>query len=141
MIVTREQIVEEARKWLGTPWRHQGRTDRGIDCAGLVVKVAHALGQSTFDDTSYQRTAQKQKLMSYFEQELDTQPLQQLRPGDVVLFRDNSYPCHVGIVTEKHGLPYLIHAHAIRRCVIEEPFTVEWRSKWVAGYKFKGVQD
>lgn len=140
-MTTRQQIVDEARKWDGTPWRHQGRTERGIDCAGLIVKVAHALELSAFDTVDYQRTAQRQKLLSYLEQELDVQPLTQLRAGDVVAFRDSAYPCHIGLITEKHGQLYLLHAYALRKRVIEEPLNEEWRKKWIAGFKFRGLED
>lgn len=140
-MITRQQIMDEARKWDGTPWRHQGRTERGIDCAGLIVKVAHALGLSTFDTVAYQRTAQRQKLLEYFAQEMDLQPLTQLKPGDVVAFRDSAYPCHVGLISERHGELYLIHAYALRKRVIEEPLNDDWRKKWIAAYKFRGIED
>jgi cell wall-associated NlpC family hydrolase len=39
MPVVLNVIVSAARSWLGVPWRHQGRTRQGVDCAGLVVLV------------------------------------------------------------------------------------------------------
>ena len=39
--VTGQDVVAEARRWLGTPWRHQARLRGvGVDCGGLVVCVA-----------------------------------------------------------------------------------------------------
>jgi hypothetical protein len=40
-----EALVAEARRWLGTPFRHQGRIrGEGVDCIGLVLEPARALG-------------------------------------------------------------------------------------------------
>ena len=50
-----EAVVAQARAWLGTPWRHQGRSPRGVDCAGLVVLVARALGLADHDVAGYSR--------------------------------------------------------------------------------------
>lgn len=37
-------IIQEARTWLGTPFKHQGRLKgQGVDCLGLLVGVAAAL--------------------------------------------------------------------------------------------------
>ena len=33
----REGFLAEARKLLGTPWRHRGRSARGVDCVGLLL--------------------------------------------------------------------------------------------------------
>ena len=45
MSVTRQEVVREAREWLGTPFHHQAREKGvGTDCGGLVGGVAVALG-------------------------------------------------------------------------------------------------
>jgi cell wall-associated NlpC family hydrolase len=32
----RALLVTEARRLLGIPWKHKGRTERGLDCLGLI---------------------------------------------------------------------------------------------------------
>jgi cell wall-associated NlpC family hydrolase len=54
----RTDIVAAARTYLGVPWRHQGRTRAGLDCAGLIVMVARDLALSDYDSTAYGRRAQ-----------------------------------------------------------------------------------
>jgi hypothetical protein len=54
-LIVKAQVVSAAREWIGVPFRHQGRTRDGVDCAGVVIKVAHALGLSSFDATGYRR--------------------------------------------------------------------------------------
>jgi hypothetical protein len=58
-------------------------------------------------------------------------------PGDVLVFADAAYPCHCGFLTEKHGVPHLLHAHALRRKVIEEPYAGEWPLKVKFAFRFR----
>lgn len=47
--------VALARTWIGTPFRHQGRTRHGIDCVGLLVEVFRACGRDVQDLEAYAR--------------------------------------------------------------------------------------
>ena len=51
----RIEIVEYARTWLGTKWRHQGRSKQGIDCIGLIIRTAEEFGFQYEDSTGYAR--------------------------------------------------------------------------------------
>ena len=42
-ITTGRDVVRTARAFVGGPWRHQGRDAFGLDCAGLLLAVAHRL--------------------------------------------------------------------------------------------------
>ena len=132
-------IVAAARGWLGTPWRHQGRTRGGMDCLGLVVVVARELGLSERDGTGYSRRATGRALLDPFREEMDEIPLDAVRPGDVVVFADRCYPCHVGILSERHGALGVIHAHASRRQVIEDAWSGEWQAKARFAFRFRGL--
>jgi cell wall-associated NlpC family hydrolase len=136
-IITSEMIVTEARGWLGVPWRHQGRTRSGIDCVGLVVRVALALGVSDYDSTGYSRRAQGQAFVEHFRSNMDGVAIPVARPGDVLVFADQAYPCHCGFLTEWLGHPHLLHAHATRRQVIEEPYAGEWPVKVKFAFRFR----
>jgi cell wall-associated NlpC family hydrolase len=52
MPVEPNAIIAAARSWLGVPWRHQGRTRQGVDCAGLVVLVGRGLGLDDYDTSA-----------------------------------------------------------------------------------------
>jgi cell wall-associated NlpC family hydrolase len=136
-IITSEMIVTEARGWLGVPWRHQGRTRSGIDCVGLVVCVARALDLSDYDSTGYSRRAQGQAFVEHFRSNMDSVAIPDARPGDVLVFADQAYPCHCGFLTERLGHPHLLHAHATRRQVIEEPYDGEWPAKVKFAFRFR----
>ena len=135
------EIVAAARGYLGVPWRHQGRTRAGLDCAGLIVMVARDLSLSDYDSTAYGRRAQGHAFIEPFRQTMDGVPLPEMQIGDVLLFADAAYPCHCGIVSERHQLPHLIHAYALRRQVVEEPYAGEWPAKVKFCFRFRGLED
>jgi hypothetical protein len=56
-MITRQQIVNEARKWVGTPFQHQGRTrGKAVDCVGLVLSVADNLTLSDVQGMPFLRS-------------------------------------------------------------------------------------
>lgn len=134
-------VVATARGYLGVPWRHQGRSRLGLDCAGLIVLTGRDLGLSDHDRTGYSRHAQGLQFVDAFREAMDPVPLSRMTPGDVLLFADEAYPCHCGIVSEARGVPHLIHAHALRRKVMEEPLSAEWRAKLRFAFRFRGLED
>ncbi len=92
-------MVAEARSWLGTPYVHQGRVKgAGVDCAGLVICVGHALGLTEFDADGYARLPDGWRLMALCEAHMDRIGVDEIAPGDVVLLRWRRYPQHVAIV-------------------------------------------
>jgi len=40
----RDRVVQNARKFIGTPFRHSGRSTLGIDCAGLLYMAYNRAG-------------------------------------------------------------------------------------------------
>lgn len=40
----KDRVVQNARKFIGTPFRHSGRSTLGIDCAGLLYMSYHRAG-------------------------------------------------------------------------------------------------
>ena len=130
-------IVTEARTWLGVPWRHQDRSRNGVDCAGLVVQVAKALKLADYDTTAYGRRPQGLGFVAHFQSQMDGVAIPCAQPGDVLVFADRMYPCHCGFLTEKLDRPHLLHAHATRRQVIEEPYAGEWPAKVKFAFRFR----
>lgn len=43
-MATREDIIAEARSWIGVPFQPMGNTRKGIDCCHFVVQVGQKLG-------------------------------------------------------------------------------------------------
>lgn len=139
---SRDDVIEEARSWLEVPWAHQGRTRLGIDCAGLVIMVAHSLDLFTYDTTNYQRRTSGRGFLIHFRKCMAEKSVANARSGDVLLFRDKQFPCHSAIVAWRDGVPTIVHAHILRRMVVEEPLEQgDWMKRRVACFKYPGLED
>jgi len=96
--VTRQNIITNAKSYLGTRYQWGGNSHQGIDCSGLVQQVY--LGQ----DIKLPRTA--------FRQFQAGKPIKrnELLPGDLIFFHTNYRkrgPTHVGIYV---GNQHFMHA-------------------------------
>lgn len=124
-------VVAAARAYLGTRWKHQGRTKRGIDCGGLLFAVMRDIGKTPVDaPPGYGREAYRHGLEAVLEANYGKPVDREPRIGDAVVFHvGRSAPNHCGIVGDYiHGGLSLIHAYAINGAVVEAPFDVTWRS-------------
>ena len=130
----KELIVEEARKLLGTPFHHQGRTPGvGVDCIGLLVCVGRAIGAEFTDCLDYHKRPDGATLLAKFAENLD--PVVDPEPGDIALFyfESRAYPQHAGIIT-----PYgLIHTYAKVRKVVEHHFDNYWKVRTHSYHRFR----
>jgi cell wall-associated NlpC family hydrolase len=136
MTVGRAAVVECARRYLGTRWHHQGRSSAGLDCAGLVVRVAHDLGLSSADVGGYGRTPDGFRLYDVLRAHLVV--THEAQPGDVLLFRFVKNPMHLAILTEPGRM---IHAYANARRVVEHRIDETWRRRIVDAFRLPGVED
>lgn len=136
----RNQIVEEARSYLGVRWRHQGRSRTGIDCAGLIIIVGNSLELMNFDFRAYRRHPDGVVFLKLFrEQAKEEIAPQKAVAGDILVFHDHKYPVHCGILTKDTEPRYFIHAYARYRKVVEEHFSKDWQQKVVSAFIYPGV--
>jgi len=139
--ISREAIVEEARRWIGTPFVHQGRV-RGlaVDCIGLVIEtgracgVTAAMGDPAWDFREYGPMPNAGRLLSVTESLLSRVPVPEAAPGDVLLFRLAGDPQHFGIFAGET----VIHAYQRFGCV-EHRLADVWRARIMRAYRFPGV--
>jgi len=137
----REDILTEARRWVGTPFHHQGRAlGVGVDCAGVVAGIAHNLGISDFDRLDYAPIPNKRELEQVLDEHLMALSLPDPRrvdePAAVLLMQFAAEPQHVAILTERDSI---IHAYSrVGRCV-EHRFAPVWRGRVIKAYRFPGV--
>lgn len=64
-----KELVDEARTWLGVPYRYGGHSRKGTDCSGFVMEVFQsacdmALPRSSRDMCKYARPIDRDKLMA-----------------------------------------------------------------------------
>jgi cell wall-associated NlpC family hydrolase len=131
-----EDIVIEARGWLGARWRHQGRSRNGIDCAGLVLEVARVRRGSTVDIRNYNRIEANEQMLAHCRQHMTEIPIRQAAPGDVMVFGLGDSR-HMGIVGDyKYGGLSLIHAYLAARKVVETRIDEQWRARARGCFRF-----
>lgn len=141
-MIDRQQIIDEARKWLGVRFRHQGRTVHGIDCAGLVAVVGNELGLIDFDYTTYKRQSLPHVFIDTFRGIMKEKSMMDRLPGDVLLTRSMDHTCHSVFFSEMpDGSESMIHAYAITRKVVEEPFDGDWLRLTSHCFAFHGLED
>ena len=142
-MISADQLVIEARKLVGVPWMHRGRTMRGVDCIGLIALAARNAGGDVFaacgvkDRRDYDRQASPLMLEMI---SAHCTRIEQPIPGSLLFFKFDreKLPRHVGIYTHEGNV---IHAECrLRRQVIEHGWRVRWVG-WTFGvWKLPGVR-
>lgn len=147
-MIDRRDIVREARAWIGTRYRHQGRARGvGVDCIGLVGGVALAVGVPNASDWfanpnmhNYARTPDRALLLSACARFFDPVALPQAREGDVLLFSLEGQPRHFALLVDAYR-QRIVHAYALlaARRVVEQGLPIA-RATVLAAYRYKGVE-
>jgi cell wall-associated NlpC family hydrolase len=133
-----EHMVNEARTWIGVPFRHQGRSRLGVDCIGLIICVRNAVGMwmdGMHETTSYPKRAIDELLLDKLNEYCT--PLRRAEPGCVVLFKwpKMQFPTHVAICTGEN----IIHSYRTVGQVCEVGYREPWRRMTRGFYRLPGV--
>lgn len=133
-MTTADDIVTEARSWVGTPFRHQGRVKgKCVDCAGHIARVGAVTKRTTFDTTQYSRQPNPRRMRAILNRELVPIAITEARGGDVFFMAYNSrHPRHLAIFTGES----IIHAYEDIGFCVEHRFTDEWRRRVRAAYRY-----
>lgn len=134
-------IAENARRMVGTPFRHQGRQPRaGLDCVGLVVC---SIGGRAFDLDERQYAewpdgARLQRILTEHFLPIECDYIEDLPAGAVISFAHQRDVCraprHLAIRTDAG----MVHARrGDRRGVIETEFTDHWRRVFLRGWAWQ----
>lgn len=135
------EVVATARSYIDTRWHHQGRNRAGLDCAGLIVCVAHDLALSDFDMRDYGRLPNADQMREVMRGQCTELPTAALAPGVVALLRFEREPQHLAIVADYlYGGLSIVHALMQSRRVVEHRLDDLWYSRIVALYALPGVE-
>lgn len=136
-MTTRAAIVAEARRWVGTPWKHQGRLHGvGVDCGGLILGVGKALGLVAYNVAPcYGRQPHWAEMHAIMRELFDEKPLAKPVPGDILTFSFTGEPQHLGICTGDT----VIHSYAQLRKVVEHRLDFVWLERMRSVWTYRGV--
>ena len=132
---TSDRVIAEARRWIGTPWRHNARIHgAGVDCLQLLVAVFSAVGLIEAVDTgSYPKDWHLHKneprflsgLLRYAEK------IENPEPACIVMFNFGRHAAHGAIYTGNNNI---IHAWSEVGMVVETNLENHTLSDRIAGY-------
>ena len=144
-MTTRNEIIECAHGYIGTPFRHQGRSRiGGLDCVGLIVRISQDLKLSNYDFNTYSAEPNPNQFMEVARgcPDIERINLWLRRPGDFLTISLPSYPCHVAIISYQAPTEErIIHALASVGAVTEHRLDDFWLSRARECYRFRGVED
>lgn len=110
----RDEIIAEARSWLGTPYHHLAAVKgAGVDCAMLLVQVYKAVGLVPADldprpyPPDWHLHRGEERFLGWLQQH--GTPVVVPRPGDVAVWRFGRTFSHGAIVVGGWG--QIVHAY------------------------------
>ncbi|WP_332025006.1 C40 family peptidase [Kaistella sp.] len=118
-----QEILKDAQKYLGAPYKYAGNTSAGFDCSGLVTKVFNE------NNTKLPRRSEDQSTVGKQINIRDT------KPGDLVFFATagGSRVSHVGIVHDigSNGEVKFIHASTSKGVIISSLNEKYWNKAYL----------
>lgn len=127
-------IIAEARKWLGTPFGHRGRTfGKACDCVGLLFGVARGLGLPCREMLDYAANPHPRAMQEELQDQMESIPIRSASLGDVYHMAWGRYPQHVAIITDVG----IIHSWKGVGKVVEHPLDDIWRGRVRGAYRFR----
>ncbi|WP_299659951.1 peptidase [uncultured Ruegeria sp.] len=138
----KQKVVDEARRWLGTPYVHQASVlGAGADCLGLLRGVwrgvmGHEPEAVPVYSMDWSEPQGEERMWAAARRHLIEKSPEDMTLGDVLLFRmrDAAVAKHLGIVSTTDPLRF-IHAYS-GHGVVENTLSEPWRRRVVACFEF-----
>lgn len=132
-------LHEAARRYLDVPFRHQGRSERAMDCVGLLALAVRDCGWHDLlahDIAGYGRNPHNGLLESGLAAAFG-EPLapEEAQPGDVVAVRYEREIRHVAIVGDHPEGLSLIHTDSRVGFVTEHHLSPRWLKRIAHVYR------
>jgi len=121
--ISRNKIVENAQKYLGTPYVWAGSSPSGFDCSGFTSYVMKDFGKEL------SRRSEDQYNDGKKVKEKNVQK------GDLIFFSNGSGISHVGIFVSEKGQPLvMIHASSSKGVIVTDIESSEYWMKRLHGF-------
>lgn len=139
-LVKTEEIIQEAREWIGTPYHHQASVKGvGCDCIGLVRGIFRELyhyevAENINYSSDWGDSNGNEDIINAGFKYMDAVPLEEMAPGDMVAVRwaKKRVAKHVMILS---GNGKAIHAYN-NAPVTEIHLNDWWRRRIVYAFRF-----
>jgi NlpC/P60 family putative phage cell wall peptidase len=139
------RVIEEARSWIGTPYRHQASLKSvGCDCLGLVRGIWRELyGQEPEALKPYSadwaEAGGADALLDAARRHFNEKPRAEMAAGDVILFRWKPAQAakHLGILVSEQAIIHAYEGHA----VMVSALVPQWRSRIAGVFSFEPIKD
>ena len=143
MQITRSQIVQTARTWMGTPFHHQAcQKGCGVDCAGLAKGIALDLGIISWEQAKTIPSNYKQHPdPTVMRATLNTHmvPVWPAKVGDWLwLAATGQQPTHLAMIASDSTI---IHACAESGAVVEHALRIAHTRTAKGAFAYPGVID
>ena len=136
------ELALAALDYESVPFRHLGRDLKGVDCIGLLVCSARAVGcvARDFDYTNYSRTPNGHDLVRELLRVGLKRHGGRIRAGMFGSFRLGREPMHMGIFCGTDRRRQLIHADAGVGKVVRHTFDMAWRRRLTSVWIWPDLQ-
>lgn len=134
-MITNKELIEAAREYKDTPFKHQGRSSEGLDCVGLIVRAMKDCNYPVTDVTNYSMTPDPDLMLKIISPYLTEKPIKEKRPGDILWMRFKRNPQHVAIVTDKG----MIHSYSVIGKVVEHGIDKVWQRRFAKCFQLNGL--
>lgn len=135
------------QKYLRIPFKEGGRSEKGTDCAGLVLMIYQnelgiTLNDSPISYTDTSRHNSKQldcATTEYFAtmKGFHEVPLSEIQPFDVLLFQIGGARSHIGICIRPN---FMLHIVSKERACVDKYNGVVWGQRLVGAYRYAESQ-
>jgi len=137
--MTRSEIIITVRKYLNTPFRHQGRDPgKGLDCVGILICASKELGITDFDYKNYTMRPDTKVMMKYMSQFADRIPIKEAKAGDIYQLHFTDEPTHYAVITSDNTI---LHAYLRAGKCVEHSMNDHWKRRITYAWRLKGIDD
>lgn len=136
-MITRQNVVDEALTWLGTPFHHEARVKGiGADCVGVVLGIAVNVGIRVMDREHYPAYPIHGIFCEAVDSQTNAVDLIDVLPGDLMKFKWGRDPQHLAIIVSVNPVK-IVHAYAQVGCCILSGFDVLWQARFTDARRFR----
>lgn len=145
--VTGTAIIERARAYLNVPFAANGRDQGGLDCGGLLLRVATDLGLPTPTVPNYQPGLAHGHVAGYLEPFCDRLDIEAplsiytgegVEAGDFIIFSLAKGVQHLGISSGQGSFVHAWDSPSVGR-VVETPLDLWWQDRVLSIYRLRGL--